>query len=460
MPRIFISYRRQDSSNFTGRIHDSLVRKFGDRNVFRDVYDIPAGSDFRTVLDKELSQCDIFLAIIGPQWVSITDSQGNPRLDDPNDFVRIEVESTLNNPKTLVIPVLVDNASMPAEEDLPKSLRELCYRNAVKVRTDPDFPRDIESLIRQISPSKIPQNTQRLLPILTLTIILIAGTLLFPTIKGLLEKTIFKEPETSSTVVIPGPISIVPTARNADGVTMPNSGTGLEEIIGYDAHWDYDQISIRLEMGETPVSGGILYELPDEIDPSIDPEESLTMIIDNMKATGFDPNWPHISPNFHLSVDLFNIQEAGGIEIKIENEAETRIISYDSPKSHVNAYFISELTPVTGGGSYNLKFSPIYFNSQGWASQEFVTILNEYDYISIGPGKFEGIEFEFICSDLGIYKLETKIKIAYIGEFSTIDIVSPELSCPESFTLWTIHSEEILNLGEFVIEDGQYIPIP
>ena len=97
--KLFISYRRQDSGTFTGRIYDQLKNSFGEGNVFRDVYNIPAGSDFRTVLNKGVDQCEVFLAIIGPQWVGITNSQGGRCLDDPNDFVRIEVELALNNPK-------------------------------------------------------------------------------------------------------------------------------------------------------------------------------------------------------------------------------------------------------------------------------------------------------------------------------------------------------------------------
>ena len=180
MPRIFISYRRQDSSNMTGRIHDSLVRQFGDRSVFRDVYDIPAGSDFRTILNHEVSQGDIFLAIIGSQWVGITDSQGNRRLDDPNDFVRIEVESALKNPQTRVIPVLVNNANMPVEEELPESLKELCYRNAVKVRTDPDFPHDMDTLVRQLKHSKKQLFIRSLWVVIPLLLTIISSFFLFP----------------------------------------------------------------------------------------------------------------------------------------------------------------------------------------------------------------------------------------------------------------------------------------
>jgi Flp pilus assembly protein TadD len=185
MARIFISYRRQDSGTFTGRIHDQLKANFGVNNVFRDVYDIPAGSDFRAVLNEAVGGCDVCLVIIGPQWANIADTQGKRRLDDPDDFVRIEVESALRNPKVLVVPVLVDNANMPTAEQLPESLGELAYRNAVKVRTDPDFPHDMEMLVRQLKRSKGQLPSRILRPALAAAAILLAGFFLFGIFKGL-----------------------------------------------------------------------------------------------------------------------------------------------------------------------------------------------------------------------------------------------------------------------------------
>ncbi len=158
--KLFISYRRQDSGTFTGRIYDQLKNSFGEGNVFRDVYDIPAGSDFRTVLNKGETNVRFFSPLLVPSGRHYQCSGGR-RLDDPNDFVRIEVELALNNPKILVIPVLVDNAAMPEAEDLPPSLRELCYRNAVKVRTDPDFPHDMQMLIRQLKLGRSPACPKR-----------------------------------------------------------------------------------------------------------------------------------------------------------------------------------------------------------------------------------------------------------------------------------------------------------
>ncbi len=155
--RIFISYRRKDSAREVGRIRDRLKAAFGEDSVFRDVVDIPAGVDFRTVLKRETQDCDVMLVIIGPLWVGITDGQGNKRLFDPGDFTRIEVEAGLNRlgeGKAMVIPVLVSNTNMPFGGDLPESLELLHYQNAISVRDDPDFDHDMDRLIRDIRRSK------------------------------------------------------------------------------------------------------------------------------------------------------------------------------------------------------------------------------------------------------------------------------------------------------------------
>jgi formylglycine-generating enzyme required for sulfatase activity len=151
--KIFISYRRADSTYLIGRIKDRLITAFGDQSVFRDLDDIPAGVDFRSVLEKETNGCNAMLVIIGPQWVGITDAQGNKRLFDPADYTRIEVETGLKRfgeQKAIVVPVLVMNAPMPSAQDLPESLAQLTYQNAISVRNDPDFNHDIERLIRDI----------------------------------------------------------------------------------------------------------------------------------------------------------------------------------------------------------------------------------------------------------------------------------------------------------------------
>lgn len=143
---IFISYRRSDSADISGRIYDRLIGKFGKEQVFKDVDSIPLGSNFKTVLDTSVGACKVMLAIIGRSWVDARDTSGKVRLQDPADFVRLEVESALNK-NIPVIPLLVGGVSMPALKDLPKSLSEITYRNGIAIRPDPDFHNDMDRLI-------------------------------------------------------------------------------------------------------------------------------------------------------------------------------------------------------------------------------------------------------------------------------------------------------------------------
>ena len=148
MNKILISYRREDSADVTGRIYDRLVQSFP-KAVFRDVDSIPLGADFREQLDKEVAKCDVFLAVIGPDWMGPKDSAGKTRLEDPKDFVRIEIESALNR-QIPVIPVLVKGTLIPSSTQLPRSLQELSYRQGVAIRSDPDFHHDMDRLIEHL----------------------------------------------------------------------------------------------------------------------------------------------------------------------------------------------------------------------------------------------------------------------------------------------------------------------
>ena len=128
---IFISYRRDDSEGEAGRLYDDLVRAYGKDAVFMDVAGIAPGLDFRKAIDDNVSGCGVFLAVIGPQWATIG-TDGHRRLDDPNDFVRLEVASALAR-NIAVIPVLVHEARMPHPEQLPDSIKDLAYRNSVEI---------------------------------------------------------------------------------------------------------------------------------------------------------------------------------------------------------------------------------------------------------------------------------------------------------------------------------------
>ncbi len=153
MPKIFISYRREDSEAIAGRLYDRLEVHFGHDNVFIDIDNIPFGVDFRQHLDQAVSRCDVLLAVIGEQWLEVCHkdgaNQGQRRLEDASDFVRIEIESALAR-GIPVIPVLVGKATMPANARLPQSLKELAFRNAAEVRPGRDFRDHVDRLARGI----------------------------------------------------------------------------------------------------------------------------------------------------------------------------------------------------------------------------------------------------------------------------------------------------------------------
>jgi TIR domain len=150
---IFISYRRGDSQETAGRIHDHLLRAFEEERLFLDVDDQAAGEDYCVAIGRALERADVVLAVIGTQWLTVVDRDGRRRLDEPDDMVRIELETALHRNLRL-IPVLVEGATMPRPEDVPASLQPLCYRTAARVRPDPDFNPDIERLVLALRSSE------------------------------------------------------------------------------------------------------------------------------------------------------------------------------------------------------------------------------------------------------------------------------------------------------------------
>src|SRR6516162_5902227 len=110
--KAFVSYRREDSRHVADRIYDRLAAHFGKEAVFKDVDSIPLGSDFRRKLREAVEQCCAMVVVIGDRWLTLTDKAGQRRLDDENDFVRIEIETALQR-RIAVVPILVDGARMP-----------------------------------------------------------------------------------------------------------------------------------------------------------------------------------------------------------------------------------------------------------------------------------------------------------------------------------------------------------
>jgi len=148
MGRVFINYRRQDSEGYVGRLYDRLIGRFDHEDIFMDIDSIQPGVDFVQAVEDAVAACDIFLAVIGPRWLTISDEAGQRRLDQWNDFVRMEIASALKQDKT-VIPVLVGNGKMPLPNDLPEDIRTLSRRNAIEL-SHQRFPYDVDKLIQVI----------------------------------------------------------------------------------------------------------------------------------------------------------------------------------------------------------------------------------------------------------------------------------------------------------------------
>src|SRR5262245_47150282 len=143
--KVFISYRRDDSAGHAGRVRDRLERELGRDLLFMDVDAIPLGTNFSKVLHEEVAKCGVLLAVIGPNWSDVRDEHGHRRLDDRNDFVRIEIAAALQR-DIPVIPILLDGARIPKADQLPDDLKELSSRNGLDVR-HASFHTDMDRLI-------------------------------------------------------------------------------------------------------------------------------------------------------------------------------------------------------------------------------------------------------------------------------------------------------------------------
>jgi TIR domain-containing protein len=132
LPRVFISYRREECAAHAGRLYDAMVARFGEGNVFMDV-DMAPGVDFVARITEVVTACRVLILVMGPRWSSVTDEDGGVRLQNPEDFVRLELETALQRPEVTPIPVLVGGARMPQREQLPAEIAAITRRNAIEL---------------------------------------------------------------------------------------------------------------------------------------------------------------------------------------------------------------------------------------------------------------------------------------------------------------------------------------
>src|SRR5271165_1288546 len=148
MSKIYLSYRRMDAVAYAGRLFDHLSRHFGPDSVFMDIGSIASGQDFAQVIESALNACNVVRVLIGSTWATSTGQDGRRRLDDPKDWVRLEVVAALRR-NVLVVPVLVEGARLPDPASLPEELRPLCQRHACEL-SDLRWSFDVGELVRDL----------------------------------------------------------------------------------------------------------------------------------------------------------------------------------------------------------------------------------------------------------------------------------------------------------------------
>lgn len=146
---LFISYRRADTAFATSYVYKELTERFGEQSVFKDDYSIQPGRDFRVAIKDAIERCHVLIALIGKHWLSTADDTGAHRIVAPDDFVRWEIETALHE-EISVIPLLIDDATMPTPDELPESLRDFAFKNALRIRSGRDIDQDLRMLVKAI----------------------------------------------------------------------------------------------------------------------------------------------------------------------------------------------------------------------------------------------------------------------------------------------------------------------
>jgi hypothetical protein len=174
----FISYRRDDTAGYAGRLHEALEQRLGRGRVFRDVDTLRPGEDFVRAIADRLRHSRVFVALIGREWSQARDPSGRRRLDLEDDYVRLEIAAALDRDDLLIVPVLVEGASMPPAADLPPAIARLAHRHAIALRDD-TWESDVDRLAGLIRPPRLHRLplTWPVAAAIALAVIVIAGFL-------------------------------------------------------------------------------------------------------------------------------------------------------------------------------------------------------------------------------------------------------------------------------------------
>lgn len=156
MAAVFISYRREDSFDWASKLNDALGMRFGRDLIFRDFDDIKLGDDFIDTIKNEIMNCTVFLVVIGPLW--LTNAAGQRRIEAPDDVLRMEITDAIGSNST-IIPILVGDAKMPAENELPATIKSISRLNALELRSD-QWYQDIYKLIERLQELILPEREQ------------------------------------------------------------------------------------------------------------------------------------------------------------------------------------------------------------------------------------------------------------------------------------------------------------
>lgn len=238
-PRVFLSYMPTDSPTFAGRIHDRLSLRFGENNLIKDVETNSLGMDFHQAIENEVNNSDVMLIVMGKNWANYS------TLEDTNNPIRLQLDAGLKRDNYLMIPLLVEGATMPTSDQLPESLRGLLQRRSAVIRDEPHFTNDTAWIANQIEQAFRANEPQRKLQYwwigaALLAVILVIGVLAVLTGGGDSESDNDDEGADNNTVIIEDTTEATSNLPVIQTVSPVRDGDYMVLIIPFDRIGDIE----------------------------------------------------------------------------------------------------------------------------------------------------------------------------------------------------------------------------